>query len=73
MVDPMYDVENHYTTTIDGYILNIYRIWRKGIQTSSRKVVYLQHGILASSSDWIIAGPKKALGKVFFLFENVFV
>lgn len=65
LVYPGYKIENHYLKTTDGYILNIHRLSKQSIQRSSDKVVYLQHGILASSSDWIIAGPKKSLGKGF--------
>lgn len=28
-----------------------------------KPVVFVQHGILSSSADWIIAGPKKGIGK----------
>ena len=33
-----------------------------------RPVVYLQHGLLCSSADWVIAIPEKSLGtNLFFL------
>ncbi|VEN59465.1 unnamed protein product [Callosobruchus maculatus] len=57
-----YPVENHYVTTSDGYILNVHRIPRGKSGKKNNKVALLQHGILASSSDWVITGPGKALG-----------
>jgi hypothetical protein len=32
-------------------------------QTSDKPVVFLQHGVLASSLDWVLTGPHKALGE----------
>lgn len=63
LIQPGYKVKSYYVTTTDGYILNIHRLWKEGVEKTSGKVVYLQHGVLASSSDWIIAGPKKSLGE----------
>lgn len=60
-----YQAENHYVTTSDGYILNLHRIPVGKSGQTNGKVVYLQHGLLTASHDWIIAGPKKALGKKF--------
>ncbi|KAJ8985387.1 hypothetical protein NQ317_007544 [Molorchus minor] len=57
-----YPVENHYVVTPDDYILNMHRIPKGRNGESNGKVVYLQHGILASSSDWIIAGSGMSLG-----------
>ena len=49
--------------TEDGYILNLHRIpcGRAGCGDGKRQPVFLQHGILASSADWVISGPEKAL------------
>nr|CAD7405910.1 unnamed protein product [Timema cristinae] len=33
-----------------------------GKETRGRPVVFLQHGVLASSLDWVLTGPEKALG-----------
>ncbi|XP_045479332.1 lipase 3-like [Harmonia axyridis] len=57
-----YPVEEHFTTTSDGYILRMHRIpaTKPGV-TPNNHVVFLMHGVLMSSSDWIILGPQKAL------------
>lgn len=59
-----YPTENHYITTEDGYILNVHRIpFGKQGQTNG-KVVFLQHGLYVDSSNWVLLGPGKALGKL---------
>jgi len=45
-------LEDHYTTTTDGYILHLHRLPRPG-----QPVVFLQHGILASSWCWFTNSP----------------
>jgi lysosomal acid lipase/cholesteryl ester hydrolase len=59
-----YLAESHTLITDDGYILNIHRIpcGRSGCGSRARQPVFLQHGILASSADWVLSGPEKALG-----------
>ena len=52
-------LEKHYVTTTDGYILLVHRLPNPG-----RPVVFLQHGILASSWCWIANDPSRALGIV---------
>ncbi|PSN30101.1 hypothetical protein C0J52_27903, partial [Blattella germanica] len=52
-----YRAEEHSITTKDGYILTIHRI-----PNPQRPVVFLQHGLFGSSSDWILLGPNKGLG-----------
>ena len=66
-----YPVETHTVTTEDGYILTLHRIPRGRTNATKvdgdsgkKKVAFLQHGLLCSSSDWIILGPGKGLGKV---------
>ncbi|XP_069680363.1 lipase 3-like [Periplaneta americana] len=60
-----YPVETHTVLTTDGYFLTLHRIPHgRGNATSSKgrkPVVFLQHGILCSSADWVIVGPGKAL------------
>ncbi|XP_011498523.1 PREDICTED: lipase 3-like [Ceratosolen solmsi marchali] len=59
-----YSVETHTVQTEDGYILELNRITGR-IDKPSPKVkqaVLLQHGLLCSSMDWVLAGPKKGLG-----------
>ena len=62
-----YPVETHQVITEDGYILRMHRIpYSKRSPRSDggeRPAVYIQHGLTSSSADWLVAGPKKALGK----------
>lgn len=53
-----YRSEVHKVTTEDGYILEMHRIPKDG-----GKPVLLMHGLLDSSSTWVIMRPKKALGE----------
>ena len=54
-------LENHYVTTKDGYILHLHRMLNPG-----KPVVFLQHGILASSWCWLINEPELAPAVVLF-------
>lgn len=54
----------HEVKTDDGYILTMHRIPEgKTNKGGNRPPVYLQHGLLMSSVDWIINRPDNALGK----------
>ena len=55
-----YPSEVHNIITEDGYILETHRIANPGKQP-----VILMHGILDSSTTWIMTGPNRALGKIF--------
>nr|XP_021193719.2 lipase 3 [Helicoverpa armigera] len=59
-----YICETH-TVISQGYVLNVHRIPRSrhGSGVPS-KTVLLQHGLFASSADWIMNGPGKGLGYV---------
>jgi lysosomal acid lipase/cholesteryl ester hydrolase len=59
-----YPAETHTVKTEDGYLLNMHRIpcGKNGCGDGYRQPVFLQHGILASSSDWILSGPEKGIG-----------
>lgn len=57
-----YECETHVVRTSDGYLLTMHRIPNPG-----KPVVYLQHGVLSSSADWVVLGPQKALA---FLLYN---
>ncbi|XP_055376048.1 lipase 1-like [Condylostylus longicornis] len=57
-----YPVERHNITTEDGFILQVHRIPRPGAIP-----VFLQHGLLASSAEWIVMGPEKGLG--YYLYQ----
>ncbi|XP_050355368.1 lipase 1-like isoform X2 [Nymphalis io] len=62
-----YPVEKHRVTTTDGYILQLHRIpagkrtARKASSAKGKKAVLICHGILGSSSDFVIMGPEKSL------------
>ncbi|KAJ8727854.1 hypothetical protein PYW08_016239 [Mythimna loreyi] len=59
-----YICETH-TVISQGYVLNIHRIPRsKYGRKKPSKTVLLQHGLFASSADWIINGPGKGLAYV---------
>jgi len=59
-----YPAETHWVTTDDGYILTIHRIpyGKLNRDLQDRPVVFLQHGLLCSSADWVVADPSKGLG-----------
>ncbi|KAK5639104.1 hypothetical protein RI129_011596 [Pyrocoelia pectoralis] len=61
-----YPCESHTVTSLDGYILTIHRIpyGRYRRPKKVRPTIFVQHGILSSSADWLIPGPGKALGYV---------
>ncbi|CAK1584934.1 unnamed protein product [Parnassius mnemosyne] len=60
-----YHVEEYTVKTDDGYFLNIFRILPKQYEDVEYKkdkpVVFLAHGLLGSSDDWLLMGPKKSL------------
>ena len=55
-----YPVETHYVTTEDGYILTVWRI-KHGNETTSeapnKKVVLMQHGLLATGHSFVCNHP----------------
>jgi len=63
IADGGYPSETHTVTTEDGYILRIHRIpYARGQEYNlSRPVVFLQHGLLSSSADWVVTGPGHGL------------
>lgn len=64
--DKGYPVEEHLVVTEDGYVLNIQRIpdGHKALKKGPKKVVFLQHGLLSSSSDWVINFPPQSLAYI---------
>ena len=64
-------METHIATTDDGYILTMHRIpYSKNNPDSldsntTRPVVFVQHGLLCSSADFVLSDPPKALGSIF--------
>ena len=66
-----YPVESHTVTTEDCYILEMHRIprGRNEVKTLEPKpVVYLQHGILCSSADWVMSNIDNSLGNTIKIF-----
>ncbi|XP_055847681.1 lipase 3-like [Episyrphus balteatus] len=60
-----YPFEEHTVQTSDGYVLTMHRIpYSSQVESSEdgpRPVAFLMHGILCSSSDWVILGPGNGL------------
>ena len=50
-----YPVETHTVATGDGYLLMVHRIpnGREARGGKVRPVVFLQHGLMTSSADWV--------------------
>ena len=66
-----YPVEVYNTTTEDGYILQLHRIPYgrddpiPSANQPPRPVIFLQHGFLCSSFDWVANLPHQSAGFVF--------
>ncbi|XP_033306103.1 lipase 1-like [Bombus bifarius] len=52
-----YPAEAHVTLTEDGYLLTMHRIPGK----PGSPAIFLQHGLLGSSADWVVSGKGKSL------------
>ncbi|XP_073959585.1 lipase 3-like [Choristoneura fumiferana] len=63
-----YPVEVYEVTTRDDYILTMHRIPhgkdRHNTAGAQRPVVFMMHGILSSSADWVVMGPGKGLAYI---------
>ncbi|KPI97392.1 Lipase 3 [Papilio xuthus] len=61
-----YPMEVHEVTTSDGYILQMHRIPhgrdQNQVPDPKRPIVFLMHGLLCSSADWVMSGPGSAFG-----------
>lgn len=61
-----YPFEEHFVETKDGYILGLHRIpfspKLNNAHVKEKRVVFIQHGLECSSTDWILNGPEKSLG-----------
>jgi len=62
--DRGYGAAAYTVTTSDGYILTLHRITSspKSPQADGKPVVFLQHGILCSSADWLLIPTETSLG-----------
>lgn len=57
-----FPVEIHHATTPDGYVLELHRIASSPRnQSTDRPVVYMNHGLKTSSSDYVLADREQAL------------
>ena len=68
MVEFQYPLEVYYATTEDGYILELFRIpggkgEKADPQAKRKQPIILQHGLTSCSIDWVLAGPRRALGR----------
>ena len=59
-----YPSETYATITQDGYVLTMHRIpyGKTSLPKKNRPVVFLQHGLLCSSSNWVTNPPAHSLG-----------
>uniref|UniRef100_A0A7G3B1V7 Putative triglyceride lipase-cholesterol esterase n=1 Tax=Lutzomyia longipalpis TaxID=7200 RepID=A0A7G3B1V7_LUTLO len=67
IVSKGYPVESYEVQTEDGYLLTMHRIpygrTNESGPAPNKPVVFLQHGLLSSSTDWVVIGPDNgALG-----------
>ena len=57
-------VEEYEVTTDDGYILTLFRTYYSADaslhDTSAKPAIFMQHGIQASSDDWVMSTPDRA-------------
>jgi hypothetical protein len=56
-----YPVETHVVATVDGYLLQVHRVPGGRAGGRGGRPVFLQHGLLSSSADWVVTGPRHAL------------
>ncbi|KAF5285060.1 hypothetical protein FQR65_LT02373 [Abscondita terminalis] len=56
-----YQSESHVVETSDGYLLTVHRIPKNKIGQSGQQPVFIQHGLLSSSADFLITGDNKSL------------
>ncbi|KAJ8713466.1 hypothetical protein PYW07_013836 [Mythimna separata] len=60
-----YPIEVHHVTTSDGYILEMHRIPygrdANNVPNLKRPVIFVMHGVLCSSADFVLMGPGSGL------------
>ncbi|XP_031783791.1 lipase 3 isoform X2 [Nasonia vitripennis] len=61
-----YPGEEHVVMTADGYLLRIHRIPGSPSRPRAvgKPVIYMQHGLLASSDTWVLMGPQRDLAYI---------
>ncbi|KAJ8713468.1 hypothetical protein PYW07_013838 [Mythimna separata] len=63
-----YPVEVHSVTTEDGYILELHRIPHgrdaNNVPNQKKPVVFILHGMITSSADYVIMGPGRGLAYI---------
>ena len=60
-----YPMEEHWVTTEDGYIIGMHRLenGRNNFKSgSSKPAVFINHGLLGNSGQWVFGPPEKSLG-----------
>ncbi|CAH4028685.1 unnamed protein product [Pieris brassicae] len=68
-----YPLEEHTVETSDGYILTMHRIphgREASNDTGQKPVVFMMHGLLSSSADYVLMGPGSGLAPVAFMANN---
>ena len=66
-----YPAETYKVTTEDCYILEMHRIphGKSNVKDNkTRSAVYLQHGLLGSSADWVMGSSDNSLGMIFITY-----
>lgn len=59
-----YETETHRVETYDGFVLEMHRLTASPVTgqfNSEKPPVFVMHGLLGSSGDWILIGPQNAL------------
>lgn len=54
-----YSLEEYFVKTDDGYILKLFRVPGsfKSHKTHGKRVVFLMHGLMCSSNEFLLLGP----------------
>ncbi|XP_059079297.1 gastric triacylglycerol lipase-like isoform X2 [Tigriopus californicus] len=65
-----YKCEEHEYQTSDGYVNVLHRLLPQQPESLARKAVFLQHGLLGTSADFVMGSPEKSLG--YILVDNGF-
>ena len=70
-----YPVETHIVETKDCYKLTLHRIphgRNESFSNGLRPIVFLQHGLLCSSADWIMGNADDSLGIITLMKNSAF-